>query len=470
MADKLLSIVILNWNRLHYTRQTLECIIKKTTVPHELIFVDNGSVDGTREYLKDMENKTNAEKVTYVFNDKNLGVAGGRNSGLVHATGDYLLTIDDDVLVPDKWDIHLTAACDKIPQLGITGVNVEPIKFPVQEINGVRVRPKTIGNLGGACLCLPRRVFKRVGYYRIYGQYGLEDSDMFVRLNQLNLMSAYIESKGIHLDTDQDKVYRKVKNRAHVKKSAPLKAFARAKVEYQKTGNIFVPYISYDPDDAQWKEFERFDDTIKAKKDLREIFDSFEETKDIRLGDIPLIGGPEEVIEKIKIEFPGVRVNSNFEVAKKYAREDVKKCYIKTGNEIRGLKEDGGASTGLHSITAELELEPIINADDTTVFSDEAMTEDTSQAGHYTFDFEITTSSFATGKPFRFVVEEETTLGLVFGAGFVTATDLDTIQGLVSMVPTISDQVDKLAKAMDDLTEEVSTGGDVGGVKKAVKE
>ena len=59
--SKLMSIVILNWNRLHYTKQTLECIIEKTTVPHELIFVDNGSVDGTREYLKDMENKTNAE-------------------------------------------------------------------------------------------------------------------------------------------------------------------------------------------------------------------------------------------------------------------------------------------------------------------------------------------------------------------------------------------------------------------------
>jgi len=175
MTNKLMSIVVLSWNRLHYTRQTIEQIIKVTTIPHEFVFVDNGSVDGTREYLKSLENKTNAEKVTYVFNDKNLGVAGGRNSGLVHASGDYLLTIDDDVLVPDNWDRDIVAACDKVPKLGITGVNVEPFKFPVKEINGVRIRPKN-GNLGGACLCLPRRVFKRVGYYNTFGQYAHEDN------------------------------------------------------------------------------------------------------------------------------------------------------------------------------------------------------------------------------------------------------------------------------------------------------
>lgn len=284
MTDKLMSIVMLSWNRLHYSKQTLECIIKKTTIPHELIFVDNGSQDGTREYLKSMEHKTNAERVIYQFNDKNLGVAGGRNSGLVNAKGDYLVTIDDDVLVPDKWDILLSTACDKIPKLGITGVNVEPTKYQVREINGVRIRPKTIGNLGGACLCLPRRVFNRVGYYRVYGQYGLEDSDMYVRLNKLGLMSAYIEPKGVHLDEDKDKVYRKVKNRAHLKGSSQLKAFAAAKIQYERTGSVYVPWSGYDPDSREWCCFESFDGTISAKKDVREILDDNAEVKGMKIG------------------------------------------------------------------------------------------------------------------------------------------------------------------------------------------
>jgi O-antigen biosynthesis protein len=241
MTDKLMSIIILNWNRLHYTRQTVETIIAKTTVPHELIFVDNGSKDGTQEYLLDMQTKTNAKNVICQFNNKNLGVAGGRNSGLAKATGDYLVTIDDDILVPDKWDILMANACDKIPSLGITGVNVEPFSFPVQKINGAMVRPKN-GNLGGACLCLPKRVFKSIGYYNYFSTYGHEDAAMYYRLAHMGLISAYIEPKGVHLDIDADKSYRVAKNDAHRKGSIQLHALAAYRAELKRTGNAYVPF------------------------------------------------------------------------------------------------------------------------------------------------------------------------------------------------------------------------------------
>jgi len=251
MSDKLMSIVILNWNRAHYTKQTLECIIEKTTVPHELIFVDNGSVDGTREYLKSMEHKTNAERVIYQFNNKNLGVAGGRNSGLIHASGDYLVTIDDDVTVPDQWDVLMTQACDKIPKLGITGVNVEPRDFPVKDVNGMKVRPKN-GNLGGACLCIPRRVFKRVGYYNYFNTYGHEDAAMYFRLAHIGLMSAYIVPRGVHLDNDADKDYRMAKNDAHKKGSIQLRALSKYLQYMRSTGDVYVSFDpDFDPDDLK---------------------------------------------------------------------------------------------------------------------------------------------------------------------------------------------------------------------------
>lgn len=47
------SIVIPVLNQLKYTRLCLESIHRHTVVPHEIIVVDNGSVDGTREYLAD---------------------------------------------------------------------------------------------------------------------------------------------------------------------------------------------------------------------------------------------------------------------------------------------------------------------------------------------------------------------------------------------------------------------------------
>jgi len=243
--SKLMSIVVLNWNRLHYTKETIERVIEATSIPHELIFVDNNSYkeSGVRQYLKSLENKTNAEKVTYVFNDKNLGVAGGRNSGLVHATGDYLVTIDDDIWIPDQWDMLMAQACDKIPGLGITGINVEPINYTVRADNGVQVRPKN-GNLGGACLCLPRRVFKRVGFYNYFSTYGHEDCAMYYRLAQLGLMSAYIVPRGKHLDTDADKAYRQAKNDAHQKGSLQLQELSKYLQYMRATGDV---HVSFDP-------------------------------------------------------------------------------------------------------------------------------------------------------------------------------------------------------------------------------
>jgi glycosyltransferase involved in cell wall biosynthesis len=248
--SKLMSIIVLNWNRLNYTKQTAENLIKTTSIRHEFIFVDNNSTEesGVRQYLLSLKDKTNAEHIEYVFNNKNFGVGGGRNTGLIKAKGDYLVTIDDDVVVPPKWDVLMATACDKIPKLGITGVNVEPFNFPVKIINGVRMRPKA-GNLGGACLCLPKRVFKRVGFYMADTIYGHEDCEMRCRLDILGLKSAYIEPKGVHLDNDSFKEYRKAKNGAHTGGSAQFKALAqfrrRLKKQYQDTGNV---YVTFDPD------------------------------------------------------------------------------------------------------------------------------------------------------------------------------------------------------------------------------
>ena len=263
-----LSIIVLSWNRLHYTKQTIECIIKKTSVPHELILVDNNSTEesGVRQYLSSIKGNSNTVEIKLIFNKKNLGVAGGRNSGLAQAKGDYLMTIDDDIMLPDNYDKHMVEACDKIPKLGITGVNVEPIKYSVQEVNGVKVRPKN-GNLGGACLCIPRRVFNTIGYYNYFSTYGHEDAAMFYRLMHKGFISAYIEPRGIHLDDDSLKGYRVAKNDAHKKGSVQLKALSAYLAEMRKTGNVFVPFDpNFDPPDLKIFTNELINNDYKSKK------------------------------------------------------------------------------------------------------------------------------------------------------------------------------------------------------------
>jgi GT2 family glycosyltransferase len=260
--NNLMSIIILNWNRLEYSRSTIECIIKKTTVPHILILVDNNSAKktGVKDYLHSITRQnTNAEDVLYVDNFTNLGVSGGRNSGIYAVEQskykyNVIFNIDDDVLVPDNYDKKIMEICNKVPKIGLTGVNVENTKYPIKNINGVDVQIKSIGNLGGAALALPYRVFKRVGYYG-FGKgtiYGHEDSFLRSKLDILGLISAYIPGKGIHLDKDKDKKYRLAKNNAHRKKSIQLMELSKAVIEMRKTKNIYTPYLDpkgYNPVD-----------------------------------------------------------------------------------------------------------------------------------------------------------------------------------------------------------------------------
>jgi len=254
----MLSIIVLNYNRLEYTKQTVAALIEKTKVEHEFIFVDNGSVDGTREYLKSLEHSTNAKKVKYVFNNRNFGVAGGRNIGLKVAEGDYLMTIDDDIIVPDNYDGYMIEVCDKISNLGITGISVEKKTYLIKNIDGVEVQVKK-GNLNGGCLCMPRRTFEKVGYFYVMGAYGGEDCDMYVRLKYLKLLSVYIVPKGLHIDKRENKDYEKLKKHCHTPRSKVFHKVGDNEVMYKKTKKVYVPYVEPAIDTS------KFDKVIKNK-------------------------------------------------------------------------------------------------------------------------------------------------------------------------------------------------------------
>ena len=242
MSDKLFSIVILTWNRLDFTKKTIDNIILKTTVPNEIIIVDNGSITpGMFDYLENVKGNNKTIGVKLIKNERNYGIAWGKNIGMYHSKGDYIFLCDDDILVPDNYAQQLMEICDKIPKVGVAGICVEPAKYSVQTINGVRCRPKPIGNVGGATMCLPRRVQKTIGF--LNGSiYGLEDSDLDVRIRLLGLIPIYAESYGKHMDDDSLKEYRKEKTKAHSKGSKPLRKFCKDKIYYQQTKNVYVPF------------------------------------------------------------------------------------------------------------------------------------------------------------------------------------------------------------------------------------
>ena len=109
-----LSVIIITWNAEHYIKNCLDSVLESTRYfSREVIIVDNGSSDSTRELLQTYQ----TENITLIFQETNLGVAKARNIGLKKAKGKYLWLLDIDTIVNEQaitemfWFIEKENAC-----------------------------------------------------------------------------------------------------------------------------------------------------------------------------------------------------------------------------------------------------------------------------------------------------------------------------------------------------------------------
>jgi len=94
-----LSIIIRTWNRLEYTIRTIMSIHQRCGLNknfYEIICVDQGSTDGTREWLKSVKNN-GYYPVRPVFMEENYGDGMGMQAGIERAEGEFIAQHDNDI-------------------------------------------------------------------------------------------------------------------------------------------------------------------------------------------------------------------------------------------------------------------------------------------------------------------------------------------------------------------------------------
>ncbi|MBB6327825.1 GT2 family glycosyltransferase [Algoriphagus iocasae] len=90
------TAIIVTYNRLNILKQNLTCVLGQNIVPNNVIIVDNGSNDGTVEFLESLK----LENVSNIFLQNNIGFGGGlaegMNKAIVDFDPDYFWLLDDD--------------------------------------------------------------------------------------------------------------------------------------------------------------------------------------------------------------------------------------------------------------------------------------------------------------------------------------------------------------------------------------
>jgi len=124
------SVVILTWNSMRHVGRCLGSLMGSDLceLDSEIIVIDNGSVDGTREYLEELQASGSDGRggaaqakpcIRTVFNTENRGVAPARNQGLKLARGEYIMILDVDTVVPKRCFSILTSIMSANLRIGV---------------------------------------------------------------------------------------------------------------------------------------------------------------------------------------------------------------------------------------------------------------------------------------------------------------------------------------------------------------
>lgn len=216
----LVSIITVNYNHSETTLDLLESLTKITYPNIEVIVVDNASPQDNPRIIKEKY-----PSVILVESVINYGFAGGNNLGIMRARGDYVLLLNNDVVVPEDFLEPLVQKFIDYPEFGALSPKIlyyyliNTIQYAgFTEIDRKTVRNKTIGKgetdhgqydmdtetayTHGAAMMVPMSVIKHVGMmsYEFFLYY--EEADWCSRIKNHGYKIGYVHnSKVFHKES-----------------------------------------------------------------------------------------------------------------------------------------------------------------------------------------------------------------------------------------------------------------------------
>jgi glucosyl-dolichyl phosphate glucuronosyltransferase len=231
------SIVVSTYNRADRLPAALDALLsQRTTVPYEVVVVDNNSTDSTAAVLARLVKRSRG-RLRYAFEGRQ-GLSYGRNTGIALSRAPIIAFTDDDVRVAPDWIDRLHKTFASHPEIDYVGGRVLPnwLASPPRWLTEAHWSPLALQDYGeqplvsgreravclvGANLAFRRRVFERVGVFapslgRIKDGLGsTEDHDMQLRIWRAGMRGLYAPQVVATADVTPDRFEKAYHRRWH---------------------------------------------------------------------------------------------------------------------------------------------------------------------------------------------------------------------------------------------------------------
>ncbi len=169
------SVVIPAYNHGQFLGEAIQSVLDQTFQDWELIVVDDGSTDNTREVVASFKDP----RIRYIYQE-NRGAAGALNTGIRHACGEYIgLLGADDAWFPEKLSLQVAQLDSLPPKVGLVYSDLELFNQERSRVTGLFLqgRQPPRGNvfkalmrhdgwfIGPASALIRREVFQKVGLF-----------------------------------------------------------------------------------------------------------------------------------------------------------------------------------------------------------------------------------------------------------------------------------------------------------------
>lgn len=292
------SIIIVNYNTLELTKNTINSVIEKTkNLKYEIILIDNASIDGSVEFFE----KEYKNKIIFIKNNENLGFGKANNKGIEIARGKYVFLLNPDTLLINNAIKILFDFMEKNENCGICGGNLYDLKMKPMHSYKQRIpslkteiddnlnlmrkiytkllmkrtdfnyteKNLEVGYITGADMFIRKKVLEESGYFDEDFFMYCEESELTLRIKKLGYKVISVpKAKIIHLESKSIGIKEK---KEHLGKESHYKYF-------YKTGNLKTCKYAYYISQAGY--FLRFlvsfnKDYLKLIKINKEEYDKF---------------------------------------------------------------------------------------------------------------------------------------------------------------------------------------------------